>query len=562
MCNNRFRFGIATVVLLVILRLSLGCHFFYEGVWKITHPEFSAEGYLRQAKGPLAGLFYAMVPDIDGRTRLKIERIVNPQKLRDRWQKVRDDAERSQKYATHKQAAQELLRKYLDESGVTLKREGVSTRSEILDAIGEFRKDVDRRFKSLDDGEVATIVMLNDYEAKLASLLADEDQAKATKLIDDWKKVRRQVLEQFNLIDQRRAASQAILYEHADKLETYLTDNGDAIVAYFMRPKQDDQPAEGLPENLKTWLTDIGAIEQEYFAALGALLAADLGGEKPTFPAIVPDAKKGLRREQVVSGRRIRDLKGNELVRIEEGVSGAQYVDAWNRLRDAVIERYQLDDQQKTEAHRICRRYKDSLRSFLTENRAEIAGYFGALERLRHQRAVGNTGAAHQKERLYNEQVKLRAEVGGWLYELQECEDGYRNALWAILTDEQRQEGTLPERWDRMDLINLAVTWGLTAIGLCLLLGLFTRPAALGGACFMFFVILTQPNWPTVFPPATPAEGHALLIDKNFIEMIALLLVVTTGVGRWGGLDCFVENYVVGLYHSLRGRKKEKKEGA
>ena len=60
-----------TVIMLVVLRLSLGCHFLYEGVWKITHAdEFSAEPFLTQAKGPAAPLFYSMVPDLDGRQRL------------------------------------------------------------------------------------------------------------------------------------------------------------------------------------------------------------------------------------------------------------------------------------------------------------------------------------------------------------------------------------------------------------------------------------------------------------------------------------------------------------
>ncbi len=52
------------------LRLSLGCHFLYEGVWKIHHPEFSAEPFLSEAKGPAAPLFYALLWDLDGRERL------------------------------------------------------------------------------------------------------------------------------------------------------------------------------------------------------------------------------------------------------------------------------------------------------------------------------------------------------------------------------------------------------------------------------------------------------------------------------------------------------------
>lgn len=80
-----------TVVLLVALRLSIGVHFLYEGVWKITNPQFSAEGFLANAKGPAAPLFYAMLPDINGRSRLKIEPAAVANPLRDAWRSYRDD---------------------------------------------------------------------------------------------------------------------------------------------------------------------------------------------------------------------------------------------------------------------------------------------------------------------------------------------------------------------------------------------------------------------------------------------------------------------------------------
>ena len=36
--------------------------------------------------------------------------------------------------------------------------------------------------------------------------------------------------------------------------------------------------------------------------------------------------------------------------------------------------------------------------------------------------------------------------------------------------------------------------------------------------------------------------GHALLINKDFIEMLALVTIATTAVGRWGGLDFILYN--------------------
>ena len=55
----------------------------------------------------------------------------------------------------------------------------------------------------------------------------------------------------------------------------------------------------------------------------------------------------------------------------------------------------------------------------------------------------------------------------------------------------------------------------------------------------MLFVVLTQPSWPPIYPPAPPVVGHALIVNKDFIEMVALLLLASTP-GRWGGLDYFL----------------------
>jgi hypothetical protein len=41
--------------------------------------------------------------------------------------------------------------------------------------------------------------------------------------------------------------------------------------------------------------------------------------------------------------------------------------------------------------------------------------------------------------------------------------------------------------------------------------------------------------------------GHALLVDKNFIELVALLVIASCAAGRWAGLDYFVEHIVVGI---------------
>ncbi len=65
-----FQIGLIGVIGLVLLRVTLGWHFLYSGIWKVQTPSFSAAGFLAQAKGPLAAHFHGMVPDIDGRQAL------------------------------------------------------------------------------------------------------------------------------------------------------------------------------------------------------------------------------------------------------------------------------------------------------------------------------------------------------------------------------------------------------------------------------------------------------------------------------------------------------------
>jgi thiosulfate dehydrogenase [quinone] large subunit len=45
---------------LVVLRLSIGWHFLYEGIVKLWNPNWSASGYLMDSAGPLKELFYWM----------------------------------------------------------------------------------------------------------------------------------------------------------------------------------------------------------------------------------------------------------------------------------------------------------------------------------------------------------------------------------------------------------------------------------------------------------------------------------------------------------------------
>ena len=78
--------------------------------------------------------------------------------------------------------------------------------------------------------------------------------------------------------------------------------------------------------------------------------------------------------------------------------------------------------------------------------------------------------------------------------------------------------------------------WVITIVGACLMFGLFTPLACLVAAGFLTLTYLTHPPFPWLpLPPGT--EGNPLFINKNVIEMLALLAIAVHPTGRWLGLD-------------------------
>ena len=78
--------------------------------------------------------------------------------------------------------------------------------------------------------------------------------------------------------------------------------------------------------------------------------------------------------------------------------------------------------------------------------------------------------------------------------------------------------------------------WGLTMVGALLILGLFTRLASLAGIGFILLFYLCNPPFVGYFY-SLPSEGSYLIVNKNLVELCALLVIFATGSGRFAGLD-------------------------
>jgi len=81
-----------------------------------------------------------------------------------------------------------------------------------------------------------------------------------------------------------------------------------------------------------------------------------------------------------------------------------------------------------------------------------------------------------------------------------------------------------------LPVINLINEWGLTLLGISLILGLFVRPVALLGALLMmlyYFPILDFPY----------AGAHGYLVDEHVIYALLLVFLAAIKSGHIWGLD-------------------------
>ena len=122
--------------------------------------------------------------------------------------------------------------------------------------------------------------------------------------------------------------------------------------------------------------------------------------------------------------------------------------------------------------------------------------------------------------------------------------------LAGVLTPEQKKlppfTANTGKTWATMSpqdwIDTIIVPWGLVVVGACLLVGLFTRTAAFAGALFLLMLYVTMPPIPGV-PEVLKTEGHYFIVNKNLVEMLALLVLATTRTGFWVGLDGLVRYF-------------------
>ena len=133
--------------------------------------------------------------------------------------------------------------------------------------------------------------------------------------------------------------------------------------------------------------------------------------------------------------------------------------------------------------------------------------------------------------------------------ELNTIRADFAKATDDFIAELQKEAGVSPPDVKKpIEDLDRVAKWGITAIGIGLLAGLFTRLWCVAGIGFLVMTYLSSPPWPWL-PPGPPSEGNPLFINKNLIEAFGLFVVLCHPTGKWLGLDALID-YV------LFGRKK------
>jgi uncharacterized membrane protein YphA (DoxX/SURF4 family) len=266
------------------------------------------------------------------------------------------------------------------------------------------------------------------------------------------------------------------------------------------------------------------------FSAEGYLRNAS-GPLAPYFRGMVPDVN-GLARLDPV---RLKQAWSNDVQRIggHYGFNEKQRSDAADML--AAAEKFAADWIN------------------VRENREKRAKYYHDLAAV--QKLEKSPDAMpNEKEWAWSQRRTLQSDLKDLTKDIdargKELRDG---AIKLATTEQVDSAGGYKPAWTLVDANSTMTALSLVAIGACLIAGLFTRLAALGGAAFLALIYLCMPPWPGL-PPNPLAEGHFMYVDKNLVELIALLALAALPTGHWVGLDA--------LFFGWRRRRGEQQTQA
>jgi uncharacterized membrane protein YphA (DoxX/SURF4 family) len=488
------RISILTALFLVLLRVAIGYHFLGEGAQKIlnthrgktvTSRPFSSEGYFRTATGPLGPYARERLVDPDDQTLVLFDVKPIPAGV------DKKDADLASlippalgaewaAYLERFAAYYQLSPEQKDQA----KKKLDESKKKTVEWMMTGKKTLKRTFGGkADEMELTTPQRVLDYRLKLAELREGPNRR--------WQMGR----------DVEKEAT-ARLRGEVNTMRTELTEDLD---------KQTGDMKKALGEVVKgradAAVAYVGKDEKDPDAVLLPYLT--LG------PA--PAGKDGLSVEQ---------LPG-------------PLVKAWQNYLDALVEDFKLPAEKKTRGQEKLAEVEDRMVVWLADQQSFVGKYREQSEKFK----ALPEDKEDPKWKAEAESLKKTRDLilGG----LKSRTDEMKQYIGAAILNEYQQKAEPPPPEETHGLVwwlDRVTEWGLTIVGLCLMIGLLTRLSCILAVAFLLTTYLLAPPWAWL-PVPLQTEGNPLYVNKNLIEMLALLALATTASGRWFGVDPLLRHF-------------------
>ena len=164
----------------------------------------------------------------------------------------------------------------------------------------------------------------------------------------------------------------------------------------------------------------------------------------------------------------------------------------WKLVLERVADLPDLTAEQKRAAAVAYVARQQQLVDYLAGETEAITDYQHELWRLENMRtAPGTVDVPFQKQRLAAKSAEVGREQVQWVAQVVQFERDFLGDLRGVATPDQLEDSTTAEALDlalqsqperRLRTINVAVAALTTGVGVCLLLGLFTRPGGRAGS--------------------------------------------------------------------------------
>ena len=246
-----------------------------------------------------------------------------------------------------------------------------------------------------------------------------------------------------------------------------------------------------------------------------------------------PDVIEELKQKREKLAETIRIAKENNDKTVDTDELGRK-----RNLYEATIKAMR---QQVQQADDILDAHMLELATWLDNNQTDLIAHYSTENRVSGFERDGENSSkvALQVESVRYQADEVRADrakkLAAWNAEVGTIWDSFESSVNRLAVGQQQEKDpiSIHRPFDKpnsaLKVINKVIPWFDTILGALLILGLFTRLAAVAGGLFLLSVIISQPPW---IPGTQPTSYQA-------IEMFAMFVIFATCAGRYGGLDFF-----------------------